>query len=745
MAETLKFQHFEVLRKEDGSPYELGHGAMGITYKAFDTNLRCHVALKVIKSAYLNSETARQRFLREARAAAALRHPNVATVFHLGSEAENYFYAMEFIDGETVEAFIKREGAVPTLMALKIAAQVARALGAAQKQGLVHRDIKPSNVMFVREEGGEIAVKVIDFGLAKDANAEGEDSATLTTGGFLGTPHFASPEQLEEREIDVRSDIYSLGVTLWYMLSGKTPFSGSTAQVMSQHLHRDPPFGTLHGQPAAVVDLLRRMIAKNPHDRPQTPADLRRELDECIERIEDGSPRSKPDSLRPPPVPPEAREGSRAAPGALLAGRYRLLKEITASDHGRMFRAERIEDNMAVAVLILHSGLVERSEAFTGLEQEVRDLQQLRHAAFQRILSLEYANEHTFLVLEWIEGPALLDLLRTRRALPASEAKLLLLPLADAFDELGSAGLGCPDIAAHEILLPEADLGKPVASWAACQPRFLPLTAAGSSSASPEATMVASSFALMKERGAFADSPSSAYVYAVASLAYEMLGGVRAGGSMSTYVPIPGLSEQGNSVLKRALTPEQNYKNARAFVDDLAGEASYVPQAAPVRAPTFAPPPVPTGKIASVSRQMACSGSGDTVDNRRRRVLAGSEADSTVARFADSRVRDEHSQRRRRRPSHHRRRARPDTSTHALSTDARPTPSPSTPEPTPSPSTPEPTPSRQRRSPRSLRISRLSPPQRSFSERMISQAPWRLMRKSRPVFQRRSNQGKQWR
>ena len=596
MAETLRFQHFEVLRKEDGSPYELGHGAMGITYKAFDTNLRCHVALKVIKSAYLNSETARQRFLREARAAAALRHPNVATVFHLGSEAENYFYAMEFIDGETVEAFIKREGAVPALMALKITAQVARALGAAQKQGLVHRDIKPSNVMFVREEGGEIAVKVIDFGLAKDANAEGEDSATLTTDGFLGTPHFASPEQLEEREIDARSDIYSLGVTLWYMLSGKTPFSGSTAQVMSQHLHRDPPFGALHGHPAAVVDLLRRMIAKNPLDRPQTPAELRRELDGCIDRMEDGAPQSKADFPGPPPVPPEVRQDTRAAPGVLLAGRYRLLKETTASDHGRMFHAERIEDHTAVAVLILHSDLVDRSEAFTGLEQEVRSLQRLRHAAFQRILSLEYANAQAFLVLEWIEGPALLDLLRTRRALPAGEAKLLLSPLADAFDELELAGLGCPDIAAHEILLPGADLGKPVASWAACQPRFLPLMATGSGSASPEATMVASSFALMKERGAFAASPSSAYVYAVASLAYEMLGGVKAGGSMSTYVPIPGLSEQGNSVLKRALTPEQNYANAKAFVDDLAAESSYVPQAAPIRAPAFAPPPLPREK-----------------------------------------------------------------------------------------------------------------------------------------------------
>src|SRR6266850_4628515 len=293
MAETFRFQHFEILRREDGSLHELGRGPVGITYKAIDTNLRFYVALKVIKSDYLNSDAALQRFLREARAAAALRHPNVAAVFHLGREADNYFYAMEFVDGETVEAFIKREGAVPTLMALKIVAQVARALSAAQKQGLVHRDIKPSNVMFVREEGGDIAVKVIDFGLAKNTSADGEDSATLTTGGFLGTPHFASPEQLEERETDVRSDIYSLGVTLWYMLEGETPFSGSTAQVMSQHLHRDPPFETLQGQPAAVVDLLRRMMAKNPDDRPPTPADLRRELDECIDRLEDRAPSAK--------------------------------------------------------------------------------------------------------------------------------------------------------------------------------------------------------------------------------------------------------------------------------------------------------------------------------------------------------------------------------------------------------------------------------------------------------------------
>ncbi|HEY5812509.1 MAG TPA: protein kinase, partial [Terrimicrobiaceae bacterium] len=469
MAETVRFQHFEVLKREDGSLHELGRGAMGITYKAFDTNLRCLVALKVINSAYLNSETAQQRFLREARAAAALRHSNVATVFHLGREADNYFYAMEFIDGETVEAFIKREGAVPVAMALKIAVQVCRALGAAQKQGLVHRDIKPSNIMFVREDGGDITVKVIDFGLAKNSRAEGEDSATLTAGGFLGTPHFASPEQLEERETDARSDIYSLGVTLWYMLEGETPFSGSTAQVMSQHLHRDPPFDTLKEHRLPVIRLLRRMMAKDPANRQQTPADLRGEINQCLEQIEEEGLSAEAD-WSGPTVAPKPLEGSSAVSGMILAGRYRLLKEVTASDHGRMFQAERLEDNVTMAVLIFHAGLIGKSEAFTRLEQEVQSLQRLNHPAFQQIFSLESTEACTFLVLEWVEGAVLLDLLRNRRALPASEARLLLLPLADAFDELKASSLTCPDIAAHEILLPGADVTLPIPTWPTVQP-----------------------------------------------------------------------------------------------------------------------------------------------------------------------------------------------------------------------------------------------------------------------------------
>ena len=276
MPERISFDHYQTLTREDGSPVELGRGAMGITYKAFDTNLRVNVALKVINSKLLESSVAQQRFLREARAAAQLRHPNVASVFHLGTSGNAFYYAMEFVDGETLESFIRREGPVSPVMALRITLQVTRALAAATRHHLVHRDIKPANLMLVKDDD-EFLVKVIDFGLAKSIkHTDDEDLATLSMGGFVGTAHFASPEQLEEKEIDVRSDIYSLGVTLWYMLAGQVPFGGSLAQVMSQHLHKPPPLERLQNVPACLRALVAHMIEKNPLKRPQTRlADLR--------------------------------------------------------------------------------------------------------------------------------------------------------------------------------------------------------------------------------------------------------------------------------------------------------------------------------------------------------------------------------------------------------------------------------------------------------------------------------------
>src|ERR1700726_5284461 len=215
-----RFEHYELVTGEDGKLVELGRGAMGITYKAFDVDLRYAVTLKVISERYLGDESARLRFLREARAAASVRHPNVASVFHLGRTGENFFYAMEFVEGETLEKLIKRSARLEVKLALEIATQVAAGLAAVHKQKLVHRDIKPSNIIVSLEDEGAVIAKIIDLGLAKTVNEPGSQTAISTPGGFAGTPEFASPEQFAGLGVDIRSDLYALGVMLWRTVTG---------------------------------------------------------------------------------------------------------------------------------------------------------------------------------------------------------------------------------------------------------------------------------------------------------------------------------------------------------------------------------------------------------------------------------------------------------------------------------------------------------------------------------------------
>src|ERR1700676_3791379 len=201
---TQRFEHYALVTGEDGSPVELGRGAMGITYKAFDVDLRCPVALKVITARYLNDESARLRFLREARAAASVRHPNVASVFHLGRTGETYFYAMEFVEGETLESLIQRSGSLETKLVLEISAQVAAGLAAIHEQKLVHRDIKPANLMVSVKDGNRVTAKIIDLGLSKTIAESPSQPAISIPGAFAGTPEFASPEQFAGGGVDIR-------------------------------------------------------------------------------------------------------------------------------------------------------------------------------------------------------------------------------------------------------------------------------------------------------------------------------------------------------------------------------------------------------------------------------------------------------------------------------------------------------------------------------------------------------------
>ena len=227
--------------------------------------------------------------MREARAAASVRHPNVASVFHLGRSAEGYFYAMEFVEGETLENLIKRSGRLEVKLALEIATQVAGGLAAVHKKGLVHRDIKPSNIMVSLEDGGTATAKIIDLGLAKAVNESDSQTTISLPGVFAGTPEFASPEQFAGAGVDIRSDLYSLGVTLWEMLTGQAPFRGSPAEAMYQHQRVPLPVEQLGGVPQPLVVLLEVLLEKDPARRFQSPAELLKVMPMVREAIEAGS------------------------------------------------------------------------------------------------------------------------------------------------------------------------------------------------------------------------------------------------------------------------------------------------------------------------------------------------------------------------------------------------------------------------------------------------------------------------
>jgi TolB-like protein/Tfp pilus assembly protein PilF len=295
--------NYRIERRDDGSLWELGRGAMGVTYRALDTSLKRPVALKLIDSEWAKrGAEPRERFMREARTAASLRHPNVATVYHFGIREENgqCFCAMELVEGETLEMRVRRTGPLDALTTIDIALQVSSALAAAEKQGLVHRDLKPANLMLVaaapdandsspgKAEKAETVVKVIDFGVAK-ALVEKPDAMGLTHGGFVGTPAFASPEQFADARVEVRSDIYSLGATLWYLVTSNRLFQGTTIEQIRASQHsRTLPIHQLKAArvPSRLISLLVSMLAPELAARPDVRA-LTSQLQDCRVQILD--------------------------------------------------------------------------------------------------------------------------------------------------------------------------------------------------------------------------------------------------------------------------------------------------------------------------------------------------------------------------------------------------------------------------------------------------------------------------
>ncbi len=281
-----KLKDFYVLRR-------LGRGAMAEVYLAQQVSLGRQVALKVLNAELALDPNYVRRFHHEARAAAALVHGGIVQIYEVGEQDGVHYIAQEYVAGRNLGEVIRSRGSLPPPLALDILRQVAAALTKANSEGIVHRDIKPENIMVAAATG---EVKVADFGLARverDHPAGGAGGTNLTQIGVtMGTPLYMSPEQIEGGPLDSRSDIYSLGVTAYHMLSGQPPFGGdSPLAVAVQHLNQPPPPLTncLPDLPPRLMQVVERMMAKKPADRFSDPAALLSELNAlAAEGIEQG-------------------------------------------------------------------------------------------------------------------------------------------------------------------------------------------------------------------------------------------------------------------------------------------------------------------------------------------------------------------------------------------------------------------------------------------------------------------------
>jgi serine/threonine-protein kinase len=270
----------------------IGEGGMGVVYRATHAVLRKPFALKVIRADQATDANIVQRFVREARAASGIGHPNIVNINDFGTTSDGSLYlAMEFLDGMTLAEAMK-SGAIPYARALEIFIQIAGALEAAHAQGIVHRDLKPENIFLMREGGQHEFVKVLDFGIAKVKNA----AAKLTSTGLIfGTPHYLSPEQAAGQPVDHRSDIYSLGVIMYEVLAGQLPFAAeSVMALMTKHMFEPAPSlrEAGHAVPSALDAIVGRCLQKKPELRHASM----RELDSDLRRVQ-LSPVSEP---RPP-------------------------------------------------------------------------------------------------------------------------------------------------------------------------------------------------------------------------------------------------------------------------------------------------------------------------------------------------------------------------------------------------------------------------------------------------------------
>ena len=343
--------HYKITEK-------LGEGGMGVVYKAQDTKLERTVALKFLAAHLLNDEEAKARFLREARAAAGLHHPNICPVYEISESEGRTFLSMAFIKGEPLEARIE-QGPLPLKEALDIGRQIAEGLEAAHEDGVVHRDIKPANVM-VDAKG---RATIMDFGLAHLTEA----SRLTKTDQTMGTVAYMSPEQAQGMEVDNRSDVWALGVVLYEMVCGQRPFQGQYDQALLYeivHQEPEPLTGVRAGVPMELEFIVGKCLAKDRNDRPSSAEEIARDLRTLGEKLKSGRSTILHTGIvtGPPAAPtqPPGQTESPSLPGPLA--KYRVIEDVEETGDSIKYLAEDTELHRSVAIRVLPQSSAEQIE-----------------------------------------------------------------------------------------------------------------------------------------------------------------------------------------------------------------------------------------------------------------------------------------------------------------------------------------------------------------------------------------------
>ena len=511
---------------------------------------------------------------------AKIKHPNVAAAYHLSECSHGLFFAMEFCDGPNLQEFVEANGPMSCGDALKACQHVSSALQAAQKVQLVHRDVKPSNLILVKDEQQNTITKVIDFGLARKFGEDDATSNDLTSGGFVGTANYASPEQLlEQRDLDTRSDIYSLGVTLWYMLCGHPTFRGSHFETMAAHVNDEPPWHTLPKLPPGAVAILHRMLKKSPDERYQSPSDLWDDIQNCL--VDEGLTQAGAGlSVR--------IQKSKPTEGSILgANNFEILSEIGSGQSGKVFLGKDSISGERVAIKFLHKDLIEVPGVVRDIRHQLRFLNSIdEHPNILRTLAFDFndADNEARIIMEWVEGTDLQSLLRTWRKMDFTDALPLVAQLARGIDFAIANDMRHLELALHQILIhtptvtrdraqESAFLHQSLSLWPEFHIKIDPLRISwtpeehASTISSPSSSHPDADQTLAGERGLLPEE-SGSLLYRFSYIAYRLLGGVVTDiGRLKRYTQLSALSEAGNEILETFLLTEDPERNGKGCAD----------------------------------------------------------------------------------------------------------------------------------------------------------------------------------